>query len=168
MRAMNKSRLVELHRSHWQSVWIWTGYLCLFVGLQVALMWTLIDGPGWLAAVLMLGIAHVMHVHLIAFHEAAHGSLCPNRRINDGLGVLIGTFSFMSVSLYRAVHYSHHVYLSTVRDEELWPFVIPGTPRGSAGWPRHASCSWVSFTRPSFFSAPFFARGRWCATRPSD
>jgi fatty acid desaturase len=35
----------------------------------------------------------------------------------------------MSFSLYRAAHQTHHAYLATERDEELWPFVIPGTPR---------------------------------------
>ena len=35
----------------------------------------------------------------------------------------------MSFSLYRAAHQLHHAYLATERDEELWPFVIPGMPR---------------------------------------
>jgi fatty acid desaturase len=70
-----------------------------------------------------------MHGHLLAFHEAAHGSLCPNPRINDALGVFIGMFSFMGFSLYRAAHHSHHSYLGTGRDEELWPFVQTNKPR---------------------------------------
>src|SRR5690606_4974599 len=32
-------------------------------------------------------------------------------------------FSFMSFSLYRASHQTHHMHLGTERDEELWPFV---------------------------------------------
>src|SRR5713101_5567745 len=43
--------------------------------------------------------------------------------------VFIGMFSFMSLSLYRAAHHSHHSYLGTERDEELWPFVLPSKPR---------------------------------------
>ena len=53
----------------------------------------------------------------------------PNPKINDALGVFIGMFSFMGFSLYRAAHHSHHSYLATERDEELWPFVKTDKPR---------------------------------------
>ncbi|MGL5018535.1 MAG: fatty acid desaturase, partial [Luteolibacter sp.] len=42
---------------------------------------------------------------------------------------IIGTFSFMSFTLYRAAHQKHHSHLATERDVELWPFVVVGTPR---------------------------------------
>jgi fatty acid desaturase len=35
----------------------------------------------------------------------------------------------MGFSLYRAAHHSHHSYLGTERDEELWPFVKTDKPR---------------------------------------
>ncbi|HEY5741442.1 MAG TPA: fatty acid desaturase, partial [Terrimicrobiaceae bacterium] len=35
----------------------------------------------------------------------------------------------MSFSLYRVVHQSHHAYLASERDEELWPFVKPNVSR---------------------------------------
>ena len=34
-----------------------------------------------------------------------------------------GVLSFMSFTLYRAAHQTHHMHLATERDEELWPFV---------------------------------------------
>jgi DNA modification methylase len=37
-------------------------------------------GPGWLVVPLVLVLAHLYHSHLLAFHEAAHGSLCPDPR----------------------------------------------------------------------------------------
>jgi fatty acid desaturase len=129
MRHTEKERLLEMHEPRWTSVFIWVGFFltfCLFQGLLVG---TLIAGFWWLAIPFVLILAHLMHGHLLAFHEAAHGSLCPNPRVNDALGVFIGMFSFMGFSLYRAAHHSHHSYLATERDEELWPFVKTDKPR---------------------------------------
>jgi fatty acid desaturase len=86
---------------------------------------------GWLwAAVLFVPvIAHLMHGQLIGLHEASHSLLRKSRWLNDLDGFLIAAFSFMSFTLYRASHQTHHMHLSTERDEELWPFVDPGVPR---------------------------------------
>jgi fatty acid desaturase len=83
----------------------------------------------WLAIVLVPVISHLMHGQLIGFHEASHGLLRKSRRLNDLDGFLIGVFSFMSFTLYRAAHQTHHLHLATERDEELWPFVLPRAPR---------------------------------------
>jgi fatty acid desaturase len=129
MAFSEKERLIELHEPHWSSVFIWLGFF-LAVGLcEGLLVWSLSISAWWLGALLVLALAHLMHGHLLAFHEAAHGSLCPNPRLNDALGVFIGMFSFMGFSLYRAAHHSHHSYLATERDEELWPFVKTNKPR---------------------------------------
>ena len=45
--------------------------------------------------------------------------------------MLLGVFSFMSFSLYRAAHQTHYAYFATERDEELWPFVFTNSPRWS-------------------------------------
>jgi fatty acid desaturase len=129
MAYSEKERLIEMHEPRWSSVGIWLLFLAAFVVAQGLLLWALLAGNWWLAAPLILVLAHLMHGHLIAFHEAAHGSICPNPRLNDALGTFIGMLSFMGFSLYRAVHHSHHSYLATERDEELWPFVKPGMPR---------------------------------------
>jgi fatty acid desaturase len=70
-----------------------------------------------------------MHGMLVGFHEASHGLLRKSRFLNEADGLIIGTFSFMSFTLYRAAHQKHHSHLATERDVELWPFVIVGTPR---------------------------------------
>ncbi|MFX9552013.1 fatty acid desaturase, partial [Acinetobacter baumannii] len=72
---------------------------------------------------------HLMHGMLIGFHEASHGLLRKNRTLNEIDGVIIGIFSLMSFSLYRAAHQLHHAYLASERDEELWPFVHPSSSR---------------------------------------
>src|SRR5436190_254109 len=129
MAHVDKEHLVEVHEPRWSSVFIWLGFTSIFFLCQGLLFWSIAAGVWWFSLLLVLVLAHLMHGHLIAFHEAAHGSLCPNPRLNDALGVFIGMFSFMSLSLYRAAHHSHHSYLGTERDEELWPFVVPGKPR---------------------------------------
>jgi fatty acid desaturase len=83
----------------------------------------------WLAVPLVLLTAHVMHGLLIGLHEAVHGLLRKNRRLNEFDGLLIGVFSWLPLTLYRVVHQSHHVHLATERDAELWPFVLPTAPR---------------------------------------
>ncbi len=70
-----------------------------------------------------------MHGMLIALHEASHGLLRKNRLLNEIDGVLIAAFGFMSFSLYRVVHQSHHAHLANEKDEELWPFVRPALSR---------------------------------------
>jgi fatty acid desaturase len=83
----------------------------------------------WLAVPLVLITAHVMHGLLIGLHEAVHGLLRRNRRLNEFDGLLIGVFSWLPLTLYRVVHQSHHVHLASERDAELWPFVRPTAPR---------------------------------------
>ncbi len=82
-----------------------------------------------LAVPLVLLASHFMHGILIGFHEASHGNLRKNRFLNEADGVLAGTLSFMSFTLYRAAHQKHHLYLATERDEELWPFVLVDSSR---------------------------------------
>jgi len=129
MARLDKEHLLEMHEPQWNGVFIWFVFASIFFMCQGLLLWSIAEGPWWFSLPLVLILAHLMHGHLIAFHEAAHGSLCPNPRLNDALGVFIGMFSFMSLSLYRAAHHSHHSYLGTARDEELWPFVVPSKPR---------------------------------------
>ncbi|MGL4401537.1 MAG: fatty acid desaturase family protein [Luteolibacter sp.] len=96
---------------------------------QIALGFTYHNGLYWLCVPLVLLVSHFMHGALIGFHEASHGHLRKSRFLNEADGLIIGTFSFMSFTLYRAAHQKHHSHLATERDVELWPFVIVGTPR---------------------------------------
>jgi fatty acid desaturase len=104
----------------------------LVISLAIAetSMWVAVRmGWFWLMVVSALILAHFMHGLVIGLHEAIHGLLRRSRRLNDFDGVLIGIFSFLPFTLYRVVHQSHHVHLATERDAELWPFVLPNTPR---------------------------------------
>jgi fatty acid desaturase len=83
----------------------------------------------WVPLVLAeLLLAHLMHFHVIAFHEATHETLVPNKILNEVLGEFIGIHALMGLALFRIVHGTHHTYLATDRDEELWPFADSSKP----------------------------------------
>jgi fatty acid desaturase len=125
----NAEDLSEMHEPHWVSRGAFHVLVGVFFIIEVALGWALYQRSYWLALPLMLLCCHLMHGLLIGFHEASHGLLRTDRRLNEIDGIILGVFSFMSFSLYRAAHQTHHAYLATERDEELWPFVLPGTAR---------------------------------------
>jgi fatty acid desaturase len=115
---------------HWVSRSAFQIVVFLFLFTEIALGAVLHSGASlWWAVPLVLLASHLMHGAAVGLHEATHGLLRINRRFNEFDGVLLGIFSFMSFSLYRAAHQSHHAHFATERDEELWPFVFTKTPR---------------------------------------
>ena len=133
MNAMKSTQLaktfLEAAQPHWVSRAAFPVLVGVFFLSEALLAAALCLGFYWLAVPVALIVSHLMHGILIGFHEASHGLLRKNRRLNEIDGTVIGVLSFMSFSLYRAAHQLHHAYLATERDVELWPFVIPGTPR---------------------------------------
>jgi fatty acid desaturase len=104
--------------------------------------------------------AHIGHTALLAFHQASHYTLHPNRWLNELMGVVLGSVILTPLSAYRWVHNQHHLHLGTLRDTELWPFVDPQTPR----WKRRlAAAGELLF---GFFYTPvIFLRGVLVARR---
>jgi len=120
---------IEPHEPHWISRSAFQMVSLLFFFTQAALGFAVHRGWYWLAVPLVLLAAHFMHGILIGFHEASHGMLRRNRFINDLDGIVIGAFSFLSFTLFRVVHQTHHAYLATERDLEMWPLVQTRVPR---------------------------------------
>lgn len=121
---------IEPHEPHWVSRGAFPVLVLLFLLTQASLGFAVHRETYWIAAPLVVISSHLMHSMLIGFHEASHGLLRKSRLLNEIDGLIIGTFSLMSFSLYRAAHQLHHAYLASERDEELWPFVHPQMPRG--------------------------------------
>lgn len=159
MNTLDKASLREAHKLSWPPVLTWVGFAVVFLSLQGVSGALVIEGHPWLGILLIPLLGHLMHAHLIAFHETAHGNLCPSRVVNDTIGLFIGTLSFMSLSLYRAIHHHHHVHLGTGRDEELWPFVDPKTPRWGRRLAAFAELAFGLFFTPMLFLRPFLRRG---------
>ena len=122
---------IEPHAPHWLNRAAFQVLILLFFLVQVSLGFAVYRANYWLVVPLALISSHLMHGLAIGFHEASHGLLRKNRLLNEFDGILIGIFSLMSFSLYRAAHQLHHAYLASERDEELWPFVHPQMPRGT-------------------------------------
>jgi fatty acid desaturase len=143
----------EHGNTHWVSRAAFPLVVAAQAGSQAALAFAVYHGWYWLAVPLALVVSHFMHGALIGFHEASHGLLRKNRLINEIDGVLIGILSFTSFTLYRAAHQTHHMYLATERDEEMWPFVNVGAPR----WMRRLA-AFLELTGGLFFSPFLFWR----------
>ena len=121
--------MIERHESHWISKLAFSVLTLIFFITEAALGFAVYRGVYWLAVLLVLLTSHVMHGMLIGLHEASHGLLRKNRLWNEIDGIIIGVFGFMSFSLFRVVHQSHHAHFTTERDEEFWPFVQPTISR---------------------------------------
>jgi fatty acid desaturase len=133
--------------------------LVISLGLAEAALWAAVWlGWIWLALPLVLVAAHFMHGILIGFHEASHGLLRKSRRLNEFDGVIIGVFSFLPFSLYRAVHQMHHIHLANERDTELWPFVLPNAPRWARCSAALLELSFGLFYSPFLFLRTFVGR----------
>ena len=79
-------------------------------------------------ALLMAG--YFGHIVPLMLHDASHGTLHPVRWKNEAIGMVCGLASLVPLSAYRCAHALHHRCPGTERDPELWPFNVPGTPRG--------------------------------------
>ena len=154
---MSTTRSTEVLSQAEQPTWVSRAAFPLLTAIyfttEAALGVSVYLGWFWVSLLLMLFVSHVMHGMLIAFHEASHGLLRKNRRLNEIDGVIIGVMSFTSFNLYRAAHQLHHAQLSTQRDEELWPFDIPGSPR----WLR-VLCAVLELTAGMFYTPFLFIR----------
>jgi fatty acid desaturase len=151
----------EMHEPHWA---LRSAFQLLVFGLvlaEVALAVAVHSGLIWLAVPLVLVVSHLMHGVLIGLHEAAHGLLRKNRGFNEFDGVVIGTLSFMSFSLYRVVHQTHHAYLTTERDYEFWPLSQPSVPR----WTRRLA-AFFELNFGLFYSPFVFLRAFLCSPSP--
>lgn len=144
---------IENHEPHWVSRAAFLVISAFFIVTQTALGFAVHYENYWLAVPLVLVSSHLMHGQLVGFHEATHGLLRKNRVLNEIDGLIIGTFSLMSFSLYRAAHQLHHAHLATQRDEELWPFTDPTMPRG-----KRVLAAILELTMGLFFTPFLFAR----------
>ena len=145
--------MIERHEPHWISRAAFPFLVILFALSQTSLAVAVFHRNYWLAVPLVLVSSHLMHSMLIGFHEASHGLLRRSRLLNEIDGIIIGTLSLMSFSLYRAAHQLHHAYLASERDEELWPFVHPDMPRN-----RRVLAAILELTMGLFFTPFLFVR----------
>jgi len=151
----------QMHEPHWV---LRGAFQLLVFGLafaEVMLAVTVHRGLIWLAVPLVLVASHLMHGMLIGLHEASHGLLRKSRRLNEFDGVLIGTLSLTSFSLFRVVHQTHHAYLATERDHEFWPLSQTTVPR----WKR-CLAAFFELNLGLVYSPFVFLRAFFCSPSP--
>jgi fatty acid desaturase len=124
---------------------------------QVLLAYSVYRGWLWLSIPLVALVSHLMHGHLIAYHEATHGNLRKSRLLNEIDGIIVGILALQSFTLYRVLHQSHHMHLATEKDVELWPFVDPK----SSLWGRRLA-AFLELNFGIFFTPFLFWRGFFC------
>ncbi|MEO7167516.1 MAG: fatty acid desaturase [Spartobacteria bacterium] len=151
----------ELHEPHWVVRGAFQLLVFALVGAEALLAFTVYHGWIWAAVLLLIVASHLMHGTLIGLHEAAHGLLRKNRRFNEFDGIVIGTLSLMSFSLYRVVHQTHHAYLTSERDLEFWPLSKPDVPR----WKRRLA-AFLELNLGLFFGPFLFLRAFFGSTSP--
>lgn len=132
MTHIEKQTLRDLHRPGWRGALFVLNFGTLFYVLVAATVYCLAEAIYWPIVPLFVANVYLSHSLVIAFHEAAHGSLCPWRPLNEYLGRVIGLQAFNSLTLYRELHHWHHAHIGTPRDEEFWPFTDPA----NAQWKR--------------------------------
>ena len=150
---------IETHEPHWLSRAAFVVLSASFAVTQAALGFAVYQANYWLAVPLVLISSHLMHGQLVGFHEATHGLLRKNRILNEIDGMIIGIFSLMSFSLYRAAHQLHHAHLASQRDEELWPFTDPKMPRGARILAAICELTMGLFFTPFLFARTFLRTG---------
>ena len=146
----------ELHEPHWVVRGAFQMLVFALVATEALLAFTVHRGWIWAAVLLALVASHLMHGTLIGLHEAAHGLLRKNRRFNEFDGLVIGTLSLMSFSLYRVIHQTHHAYLASERDYEFWPLSQPSTARWKRCLAAFAELNLGLFYGPFLFLRAFF------------
>ncbi len=65
-------------------------------------------------------IANRQHSLLIQMHDAAHGNISKNKKINDFIGELLTAWPmFIRMEPYRDIHNKHHQYTNTNKDPDF-------------------------------------------------
>jgi len=94
--------------------------LGLIFSLTLASSW-------WTIAIICLGYALVMNASYVMLHEAEHGILHSNRRLNDAIGVILALFFPAPFHLIRQGHIGHH--MRNRSDDEAFDFYFDGESR---------------------------------------
>lgn len=98
-------------KSSWRGVWL-VAHAWGVIGLAMVLgaVWP------WLIPLLILIVANRQLGLLILMHDAAHGLLHPNRKVNDAL---CNWFCSSGLHGYRVAHLKHHRFAQQVEDPDL-------------------------------------------------
>lgn len=103
--------------SAWRGLWLVAHCWIVTIALMGLAAWS--GNPlAWLAAIIFLGGRQLGFA--ILMHDAAHGALHPNRRVNNFVGQwLTGAMVGSDLIAYRTYHLQHHKYTQQAEDPDL-------------------------------------------------
>jgi fatty acid desaturase len=103
--------------SHWRGLWL-VAHAWLSIILIIAVTLWIDHAIAWVPALFLLGGRQLGLA--ILMHEAAHGLIHPDRRINNIAGQwLTGAAVSSDLLSYRAYHLTHHRYTQQPEDPDL-------------------------------------------------
>ena len=74
-----------------------------------------------------LAFSYVNNTIFALLHEAVHGHLHPNRRVNEAVGRAMAAFFPTSLAFQRVCHFGHH--RRNRSDAEVFDYILPGESR---------------------------------------
>lgn len=103
--------------SRWRGLWLVAHAWIVSIALVGVAAWS--HNPvAWLLAIVFVGGRQLGLA--ILMHDAAHGALHPNRKINNFLGQwLTGAATGSDLIAYRTYHLQHHKYTQQAEDPDL-------------------------------------------------
>lgn len=110
-------------KARWVTVWteLLSGHLALIICILLTIKLEHIRS--FLLPFVIIFSAFIfgfIHAYIqLFFHEAVHGNIVKNRKLNDFLAnLLIGIFIGQDVKIYRSIHFIHHQKHGTIEDSE--------------------------------------------------
>lgn len=103
--------------SPWRGLWL-VAHCWIITALLMGVAAWLAHPAAWLIAIIFLGGRQLGFA--ILMHDAAHGALHPNRKINNFIGQwLTGALVGSDLIAYRTYHLQHHKYTQQPEDPDL-------------------------------------------------
>src|SRR5207244_917806 len=126
--ATTRADIAQLHEFvHWPGRWMWP--MIFATPLLGAAAAEASESYWWLLALIWPALSGLRFVFVLAFHDASHGRQHPVPWVNELYGHIVGTITFIPLSVYRYAHARHHAQLARPGDPELWPFNSPHVSR---------------------------------------
>ena len=95
---------------------VFWSHLALDIGLLALNCFLLLQNSYWnLAAAVTLPL--FMFRQFSVMHEAVHGSLHPNIKVNNFVGCFAGTFSMLELYQWKKVHIEHHYWAGNIHKD---------------------------------------------------
>lgn len=116
---ISHQELKELHElSSWRSL---TRVVMEYLAIAICIFAGIKSSSILLYLLTLVIIGSRQHALFILMHDAAHGLIAKNKKVNDTVGRLISWSLFASFDQYRAHHKDHHVqkWLNTEKDPDF-------------------------------------------------